>query len=113
MSSRACCVCNAPVDERSRTIGRRYYCDEHYAKVGRGRGHFWHSGWVLVAALIGFILVVSITTYAKPTLEGGALIVTGIILALLRGGATGAQIRREGVPDVHRPRPRAGQAGVC
>jgi RsiW-degrading membrane proteinase PrsW (M82 family) len=84
MSNRACCVCNAPVDETSSTIGRRCYCDEHYAKVGRGRNHFWHSEWVLVAALIGFILVVvGIATYAEPTLEGGALIVTGIILALV------------------------------
>jgi len=84
MSARSCCICQRPLAEEAKTIGRRCYCEEHYAKVARGRGHFWYSGWVLVAALIGFILVVvGIDTFAEPTLEGGALIVTGIILALV------------------------------
>jgi RsiW-degrading membrane proteinase PrsW (M82 family) len=84
MSERICCICQVPVKAEPKTIGRRCYCDEHYARVTRGRSHFWQSGWVLVAALIVFILlVVGLDRFAQPTLEGTALVVTGIVLALV------------------------------
>jgi RsiW-degrading membrane proteinase PrsW (M82 family) len=84
MSERACCVCQAPLTDEAKTIGKRWYCPDHYTKVTRGRDHFWHSGWVLVAALIVFILlVVGVDTFAQPTLEGLPLVATGILLALV------------------------------
>jgi RsiW-degrading membrane proteinase PrsW (M82 family) len=84
MSTRVCCVCQTLVEEGARTIGGRSYCEEHYAKVTRERGHIWHAGWVLVVALVAFVLVVvGIDTFAKPTLEGGLLILTGIVMALI------------------------------
>jgi RsiW-degrading membrane proteinase PrsW (M82 family) len=84
MSERVCCVCQVPLTGEGRTIGKRCYCTEHYAKVVRGRDHFWHSGWILVAALIVFILlVVGVDTFARPALEGGLLLAVGIALALV------------------------------
>jgi RsiW-degrading membrane proteinase PrsW (M82 family) len=84
MRERICCICHTPVAAEAKTIGRRCYCDEHYAKVTRERSHFWQTGWILVAALIGFILlVVGLDSFAQPTLEGGALVVTGIVLSLV------------------------------
>src|SRR4030065_1159083 len=84
MSERACCVCQVPLTGEARPIGKRCYCTEHYAKVTRGRDHFWQSGWVLVAALIGFILLaVGVDTFAQPTLEGGLLLAVGIAVALV------------------------------
>jgi RsiW-degrading membrane proteinase PrsW (M82 family) len=84
MSERVCCVCQVPLTGEARTIGKRWYCPHHYAKVTRGRDHFWHSGWILVAALIVFILlVVGVDTFAQPTLEGLPLIAAGTILALV------------------------------
>jgi RsiW-degrading membrane proteinase PrsW (M82 family) len=84
MSERFCCICQLPVEAEAKTIGRRCYCDEHYRKVTRGRSHFWQTGWLLVAALIVFILlVVGVDRFAQPTLEGTALVVTGIVLALV------------------------------
>jgi len=53
MSVSVCCVCQRPLEEGARSIGRRLYCDEHHAKVTRERDHLWQSGWVLVAALVG------------------------------------------------------------
>jgi RsiW-degrading membrane proteinase PrsW (M82 family) len=84
MSEHICCICHAPLKGELRTIGRRCYCEEHYTKVTRGRGHFWQTGWVLVAALIGFILlVVGLDKVARPMLEGGMLLFAGIVLALV------------------------------
>jgi len=72
------------VEEGGKTIGGRYYCEPHFAKVTRERGHVWQAGSVLVVALVAFVLVVvGIDTFAKPTLEGGSLIVTGIVMALV------------------------------
>jgi RsiW-degrading membrane proteinase PrsW (M82 family) len=84
MSERTCCVCQAPLAEEVRTIGKRCYCAEHYGRVTRTRGHFWHAGWVLVAALVGFILlVVGVDRVAQPAMDGGLLVAAGIFLALV------------------------------
>jgi RsiW-degrading membrane proteinase PrsW (M82 family) len=84
MSTRVCCICNTVVGEGASTIGGRCYCEDHYAKVTRERGHIWQAGWVLVVALVAFVLVVvAIDTFAKPTLEGRLLLVTGIVMALV------------------------------
>ncbi len=84
MSTGICCVCHTFVGEGGKSIGRRRYCEEHYARVTRERDHFWRSGWVLVAALVAFVLaVVGIDAFVKPTLEGGSLIVTGLVMALV------------------------------
>lgn len=84
MSERICCICHVALKADAKTIGRRCYCDDHYRKVVRERGHFWQTGWVLVAALIGFILlVVGLDSFVQPTLDGTMLLVTGIVLALV------------------------------
>ncbi|TKJ28095.1 MAG: hypothetical protein CEE40_12430 [Chloroflexi bacterium B3_Chlor] len=84
MRVRVCCVCHRPLEDGARTIGRRCYCDGHYANVTRERDHFWQTGWVLVAALIGFVLlVVGIDSFAQPTLEGRLILVIGMVMALV------------------------------
>ena len=84
MSVLVCCVCHRPLEDGARTIGRRCYCEDHHAKVTRERGHFWQTGWVLVAALIGFVfLVVGIDTFAQPAPGGMLPLVAGIVMALV------------------------------
>ncbi len=84
MSERICCVCQAPLAEQARTIGKRCYCPEHYARVTRERGHVWHAGWVLVVALMGFILlVVGVDRFAHPAIGGALLLAAGVLLALV------------------------------
>jgi RsiW-degrading membrane proteinase PrsW (M82 family) len=84
MNERACCICQTSLTREAKTIGRRFYCSEHYAKVTRGRGHFWQSGWVLVAALVGFVLLVAgLDALVHPRIEGNLLLVIGIVLALV------------------------------
>jgi RsiW-degrading membrane proteinase PrsW (M82 family) len=84
MNEVVCCVCHISLEGQPKSIGRRAYCEEHYAKVSRERGHFWRAGWVLVAALLGFILLVAgVSRLARPTIEGGMLVVVGVLLALI------------------------------
>jgi RsiW-degrading membrane proteinase PrsW (M82 family) len=84
MDEIVCCICQRPLEGQAKSIGRRCYCDEHYLKVTRDRQHFWQAGWVLVAALIVFIVVVAgLDSFVRPTLEGGALVVVGTLLALV------------------------------
>jgi len=87
MSERLCCICDSRVEGEAKTIGRRCYCSHHYAKVTGDRDHFWQAGWVLVAALLGFILlVVGLDTIVQPILQGRALLISGIVLALVPAG---------------------------
>jgi RsiW-degrading membrane proteinase PrsW (M82 family) len=84
MSERVCCICDARVEGEAKTIGSRCYCSHHYAKVTGDRDHFWQAGWVLVAALLAFILlIVGLDTVAQPILQGRALLISGIVLALV------------------------------
>jgi len=87
MSERLCCICDSRVEGEAKTIGRRCYCSHHYAIVTGDRDHFWQAGWVLVAALLGFILlVVGLDTIVQPILQGRALLISGIVLALVPAG---------------------------
>lgn len=84
MGEQFCCVCNKPVGGDAPSIGKRSYCEEHYAKVGHDRSSVWRSSAVtLVALLIFAVLVIVIVQVTDPVLEGTALIVAGIGLALV------------------------------
>lgn len=84
MNEVVCCVCHRPLGTQAKSIGKRFYCDEHYLKSTREREHFWQAGWVLVAALVGFILLVAgIDNFARPSLGGTMLVGAGIFLALV------------------------------
>jgi RsiW-degrading membrane proteinase PrsW (M82 family) len=84
MNEVVCCVCHRPLGTQAKSIGKRRYCEEHYLKVTQEREHFWQAGWGLVAALVGFILLVAgIDNFARPSLEGGLLVGAGIFLALV------------------------------
>ena len=69
MEQKICCVCHKPVGEDARTLGGRFYCDEHYAKVTRERKGVWQSGIAEIVAVLFFVALVEvIITLAKPTL---------------------------------------------
>jgi RsiW-degrading membrane proteinase PrsW (M82 family) len=79
-----CCVCHKPVADHAPRLGRRAYCDEHYAKVCRDRGSVWRSGIVNLVAVVIFAAFVAILAgLTKPALEGASLVVVGVVLALV------------------------------
>jgi RsiW-degrading membrane proteinase PrsW (M82 family) len=84
MAEQFCCVCHKSVGDDAPSIGKRSYCEEHYAKVGHDRSSVWRSSAVtLIALLIFAVLVIVVALVAKPELEGTALIAVGIGLALV------------------------------
>lgn len=84
MAEHFCCVCHKSVGDDAPSIGRRSYCEEHYAKVGHDRSSVWRSSAVtLIALLIFAVLVIVVVRVTEPVLEGTALIVVGIGLAIV------------------------------
>jgi RsiW-degrading membrane proteinase PrsW (M82 family) len=84
MEHELCCVCQQLVDGDAPRLGGRAYCHRHYAKVGRDRASVWRTCLVAVGVLVVFTLVVAILAkVTKPQLDGLALVLTGVGLALV------------------------------
>lgn len=84
MAQQVCCVCHQPVGDDAPQLGKRAYCQEHFAKVGRDRGSVWRSGIVTIAILVTFAVVAAIAARViSPALEGTALIIAGVVLAVV------------------------------
>ncbi len=84
MAEQVCCVCQRPVRADAPRLGKRLYCEEHYAKVLHDRKSVWRSGIVTIALLVIFAVVgVILAGIVKPLLEGTALLLMGIILAVI------------------------------
>ncbi len=79
-----CCVCHRPVSPDAPRLGGRLYCPDHYAKVARDRRSLWQAGFLQIAALIAFVLlVVLLVDLVNPTLAGTPLLLAGLLLALV------------------------------
>jgi RsiW-degrading membrane proteinase PrsW (M82 family) len=84
MDELICCVCHKPVGADAPRLGRRAYCDEHYAKVGRDRRSVWRSAAATIVVLVVFAAVVAVIAgVVDPILEGTALILVGVGLAVV------------------------------
>lgn len=84
MEQKICCVCHTTVGEEAKTIGGRWYCEEHYAKVTRERKGIWQSGIAEIVAVLLFVALIEIIiSWTKPALSGTPLLLTGIIMALV------------------------------
>jgi RsiW-degrading membrane proteinase PrsW (M82 family) len=84
MDQLICCVCQKPVDDDAPRLGRRAYCEEHYAKVNRDRRSVWRSGALTILAVVVFAaLVALVAQVTKPVLEGAALVLVGVVLAIV------------------------------
>ncbi len=84
MEQRFCCVCQQPVQGDVARIRGRDYCQVHFAKVNRDRASVWRTGFVVVAVLVVFtVLVAVVDNVMDPELTGIALVLTGVGLALV------------------------------
>jgi RsiW-degrading membrane proteinase PrsW (M82 family) len=84
MEQLICCVCHKPVVEDAPRLGGRAYCGEHYAKVGHDRRSVWRSSVVTIVILVAFALVVAfLASRTEVVLEGTALVVAGVVLAVV------------------------------
>ena len=82
MAAQVCCV-----DQQrpgTHNIGGRWFCDEHYNKAVYNRKGVWRTAIAAVVALLIFVAaVVVLDLVFKPQLTGGALVLTGLVLAVV------------------------------
>jgi len=84
MGKQVCCVCHKEVGEEAPRIGRRAYCEEHYAKVQRDRGSVWRTSLLVLVGLVVFAGAVALLDkWINMSLEGPLLVLAGVILALI------------------------------
>jgi RsiW-degrading membrane proteinase PrsW (M82 family) len=81
MTDQICCVCGRPP---ARTIGLRWFCEEHFQSATHERTHTWRGFILLVVGLIAFVgLVYLLDSVIKPVLIGSNLLWAGVLLALV------------------------------
>ncbi|MCX6031113.1 MAG: PrsW family glutamic-type intramembrane protease [Chloroflexi bacterium] len=84
MPNSTCCICNSAIEGPVQTFGGRTYCQRHYDKLVKHRGHIWTDTAVLVLGLVLFVLAVTLLApVLRPILQGDGLLIAGIILALV------------------------------
>jgi RsiW-degrading membrane proteinase PrsW (M82 family) len=82
MAAQICCVDQSRPGTQS--IGGRWFCDEHYKKATYARAGFWRTGLIAVIGLLIFVAaVVALDTALQPRLGGVALVLAGILLAIV------------------------------
>jgi len=84
MTEQICCVCHKAVGPDAPRLGARAYCDLHYARVNQDRRSLWTSGVVQILGVLVFVgLVAGLVSIVDFSLEGTALLLAGIVLALV------------------------------
>ena len=79
-----CCVCEKPIGGEPILMGHRPYCPSCHARVTRDRKGLWWASLIGVAALVLFMALVALLARAThPRLEGLALLMVGVVLALV------------------------------
>ena len=84
MGEDVCCVCHKPAGAACKWLGGRSYCERHYTKVTYERPGAWRAALWLILAQLGFVaVVIAVASLLQPALEGWALGLAGIVLALV------------------------------
>jgi protease PrsW len=81
MAEPTCCV--DQTRPGTRMLGGRWFCEAHYQRAIYQRGRVWRSSALAVAGLVVFVvLVVGLDAVLRPALDGPALMLAGVVLAL-------------------------------
>jgi protease PrsW len=106
--SERCRVCGEPA---THVVGRQPYCERHRDRATRRLGSLWRVDLLSVAALVGLVVVVyAIDALLKPRLEGPALALAGLLLALVPAAIWLSFFYRR---DRREPEPRTMVLGVA
>ncbi len=78
-----CCICGEPQTPPYNLLGRRVYCNRHYAVVNREHPGFWRTSLAQILLMAAFSLIVVLIANAIGPLEGAPLLLSGIFLAVV------------------------------
>jgi protease PrsW len=104
-----CCICGEPQTPPYNLLGRRIYCDRHFAVVNRDHPSFWRTSIAQLLLMAAFSLVVGLIANALGPLEGAPLLLSGIFLAVVPTALWLAYFYRE---DRLEPEPKTRIAAV-
>ena len=106
--SERCRVCDEPAAE---IIGGQAYCERHRDRATRRLGSLWRVDLVSVGALVAFVAVVyALDAILHPRLEGPALALAGLLLAIVPAAIWLSFFYRR---DRREPEPRTMVLGVA
>ena len=77
-----CCICGEPAPPGN-IMGGRAYCDRHFAMVNKHHMGFWRASIIQIVLMGIFSLVVAAIADSLPQLDQTALIIVGLILAII------------------------------
>ena len=84
MEHATCCVCEKPIEGQATRMGSRAYCADCHTRVTRNRRGLWWASLPGMAVIVAFVaLAAFVAGLTQPHLEGIALVVVGVILALV------------------------------
>jgi RsiW-degrading membrane proteinase PrsW (M82 family) len=79
-----CYLCGEEIEGEAQPMGGRPYCADCGAKVVRNRASVWWSSLGAIAALVGFVaLVTLVARLARPNLQGWSLVLEGGVLSVV------------------------------
>ncbi len=78
-----CCICDQPLTPPYHILGQRTYCDHHFALVNKPHVGFWRAGLTQIVGMGLFSALVSYMAELIGPLSGPALLLAGILLALV------------------------------
>lgn len=81
--TKPCCICGAEVAPPYHLIGQRVYCARHFATVNKPHPGYWRSGLVQIVGMGVFALLAAWVANNIGPLNGTALIVAGVLLAIV------------------------------
>jgi RsiW-degrading membrane proteinase PrsW (M82 family) len=78
-----CCICGDAVAPPYRIVGRRVYCERHYATVNKPNPSFWRAGIIQIIGVgIASAIIAFLGGLVGP-LDRTTLMVVGVILAIV------------------------------
>lgn len=84
MTQTECCICERPIEGEALEMGGRPYCADCYARVTRNRRSLWWASLLGIGVVVAVVALLSfILGQTRPHLEGTALILVGVLLAVL------------------------------
>ena len=78
-----CCICGDPVTPPYRIVGKRVYCERHYATVNKPNTGFWRAGIVQIVGVGVVSAIVAFLAGLLGPLDRTTLLVVGVILAIV------------------------------
>lgn len=78
-----CCICHETVAPPYNLLGKRVYCEKHFALVNKPHPGFWRAGVLQIVAMGVFGAIVAVIAESIGALEGAPLILAGIFLAIV------------------------------